>query len=260
MNWPDGLKLTDLEEAKTRIVDFISDYVRTAKAKGVVMGLSGGIDSALVCSLAVEALGPERVLVEFLPVRAEDDAKNLADARNLADRLGVEAELFELEPVIKAFEPLGLDRVSRGNLAARMRMAVCYARANQRGMLVIGTGNKTEILTGYFTKYGDGGVDLLPIANLYKVNVQQLSEYMGIPRAIIEKPPSAGLWEGQTDEGELGVLYDEIDKMLYLRFERGVDWNGLEEMGFDKAKVDRVRSLYLRSQHKREPLPRPESR
>lgn len=141
-----------------------------------------------------------------------------------------------------------------------MRMAVCYARANQRGMLVIGTGNKTEILTGYFTKYGDGGVDLLPIANLYKVNVQQLSEYMGIPRAIIEKPPSAGLWEGQTDEGELGVLYDEIDKMLYLRFERGVDWNGLEEMGFDKAKVDRVRSLYLRSQHKREPLPRPESR
>ncbi len=141
-----------------------------------------------------------------------------------------------------------------------MRMAVCYARANQRGMLVIGTGNKTEILTGYFTKYGDGGVDLLPIANLYKVNVRQLSEYMGVPRAIIEKSPSAGLWEGQTDEGELGVLYDEIDKMLYLRFERGVDWNSLEEMGFDKIKVDRVRSLYLRSQHKREPLPRPESR
>lgn len=260
MNWPEGLKLRDLEQAKKTIVDFIREYVEHSGTSGVVMGLSGGIDSALVCSLAVEALGAERVVVAFLPVVAENDATNIADARTLADRLGVESELFELGPVIDAFEPLSLDKTSRGNLAARMRMAVCYVRANQRGMLVIGTGNRAEILTGYFTKYGDGGVDLLPLANLYKVNVRQLAKYVGVPDSIIEKAPSAGLWEGQTDEGEMGVTYDELDKILYLRFEKDVEWDDLTGHSLDPAKIKRVRELYERSQHKRNPLPRPSSR
>jgi NAD+ synthase len=260
MEWPDGLKIQDLEQAKKKITEFIRNYVGDAGANGVVMGLSGGIDSALVCSLAVEALGSDHVYATLLPVVAEKDAKNIKDAKMLAKKLGIEYELFELEPVIEAFKPLGLDKVSSGNLAARMRMAVCYVRANQKGLLVIGTGNKSEILTGYFTKYGDGGVDLLPLANLYKVNVRQLAKYVGVPDPIIEKAPSAGLWEGQTDEGEMGVSYDELDKILYLRFEKDIGWEDLTDYALDKAKVSRVRSLYEKSRHKRDPLPKPESR
>ena len=260
MEWPEGLKIEDVERAKNKIVDFIREYVEKSGTNGVVMGLSGGIDSALVCSLAVEALGPEKVHTTLLPVVAEKDAANIADAKMLADKLDVKHELFELGPVIEAFKPLGLDRISSGNLAARMRMAVWYVRANQRGMLVIGTGNKSEILTGYFTKYGDGGVDLLPLANLYKVNVRQIAEHVGVPKPIIKKAPSAGLWEGQTDEGEMGVTYDELDKMLYLRFEKGVPWEDLPEHSLDVKKIERVKNLHLKSQHKRDPLPKPDSR
>lgn len=260
MDWPEGLRIQDLDGAKKIIVEFISSYLNTSKMNGVVMGLSGGIDSALVASLAVEALGPDKVLATMLPVDQKADSENVADAVALAESLGIEHELFELGPVLRAFDPLGLDQLSRGNLAARMRMAVWYVRANQRRMLVIGTGNKAELFMGYFTKYGDGGVDILPLANLYKVNVRQLSKHVGVPDKIVSKAPSAGLWSGQTDEGEMGIKYDDIDRILFLMLEKGLSREETISWGFDQEKVDRVLHMMEASQHKRDPLPRPKAR
>lgn len=260
MKWPDGLMIDNCEGAKSVIVDFVRDYVKQSGTNGVVMGLSGGIDSALVAALAADALGPDQVLATFLPVNADTDKENLDHARELADRLGIKHELFEIGPVIKQFEPLGLDRLSRGNLAARLRMVVWYARANQNGLLVIGTGNKAEIFAGYFTKYGDGGADLLPLANLYKVNVRQLAKHVGIPKKIIEKPPSAGLWKGQTDEGEMGLSYNDIDRILFLMLERGFTREETVSWGIEQEKVDRVLHMMETSQHKRDPVPRPKGR
>jgi NAD+ synthase len=260
MNWPEGLKLEDTDSATSVVVDFIGSYVGQSRTNGVVMGLSGGIDSALVATLAARALGPDKVWATLLPVNADLDKENVEDARKLAESLGIGYELFEIGPVLEAFEPLGFDQLSRGNLAARMRMAVWYARANQRKMLVIGTGNKAEIFMGYFTKYGDGGVDFLPLANLYKVNVRQLAAQVGVPKKIVDKAPSAGLWKGQTDEGEMGIRYDDIDRILYMMLEQGRSREEVISWGIDSEKVDLVLKRMEASQHKRDPLPRPKSR
>jgi NAD+ synthase len=260
MNWPEGLKLENLDAATSLIVDFIRDYVDQSRTNGVVMGLSGGIDSALVATLAAKAIGPSKVWATLLPVNANSDKENVEDARQLAKSLGIGHELFEIGPVLEAFEPLGLDQLSRGNLSARMRMAVWYARANQRKMLVIGTGNKAEIFMGYFTKYGDGGVDFLPLANLYKVNVRQLAAHVGVSEKIVNKAPSAGLWTGQTDEGEMGIRYDDIDRILYLMLEQGRSREDVISWGIESEKVDLVLKMMEFSQHKRDPLPRPKSR
>ncbi len=257
MELPEGLEYTDYETPRKIIVDFISNYMKLAGAKGIILGLSGGIDSALVTTLAVEALGAKSVHVMLMPVKAELDLANIEDAQKLIEWLGISHELFELNEALEAFNPLNLDRVARGNVAARLRMTTLYARANQENWLVAGTGNKSELITGYFTKHGDGGCDLLPIADLYKVNVRGLSRHLGIPESIITKAPSAGLWDNQTDEGELGVMYDEIDSILYLRFDIGNSWEEVVRWGMPKDKVDRVRGLVSSSHHKRNPLPRP---
>jgi NAD+ synthase len=228
--------------------------------KGGVLGLSGGVDSSLVATLACEAIGPERVLGLMLPVDAEKDAQNVADAQELAESLGISHLLFELKRAISAFDPLYLDKVSMGNLAARLRMVTWYARANQENRLVLGTGNKTELMIGYFTKYGDGGTDILPIGNLYKANVWDLASHLGVPEAIVRKAPSAGLWAGQTDEGEIGISYRELDSILYLHFEKGMNVEDIINWGYKKDKVEKVMRMMKESEHKREPLPRPSVR
>jgi NAD+ synthase len=223
----------------------------------VVLGLSGGIDSSLVATLACEALGPERVLGIMLPVDAEKDAKNIADAKILAEQLGMKHEVFELKEAVAAYDSLNLDKVAKGNLAARLRMVTWYARANQEHRLVLGTGNKTELMIGYFTKYGDGGTDVLPIGELYKANVWDLSRHVGVPESLIKKAPSAGLWEGQTDEKEIGVSYPELDSILYLHLEKGMSEDEIIAWGIEKSKVEKVLRMMTRSQHKRDPLARP---
>ncbi|TFG29482.1 NAD(+) synthase, partial [Candidatus Thorarchaeota archaeon] len=149
---------------------------------------------------------------------------------------------------------------ARGNLAARLRMVTWYARANQENRLVLGTGNKTELMIGYFTKYGDGGTDILPIAELYKANVWDLARHVGVMESIIEKAPSAGLWEGQTDEKEIGISYPELDSILFLHLEKGMSQDDISSWGIDKSKVEIVLKMMNRSRHKREPLPRPNLR
>lgn len=256
MDLPEGLLLGDYESARQKIVTFISEYVSRSGCSYAVIGLSGGVDSSLVLALACEALGPDRIIGLMLPVDKDSDTKNVEDAVALADSFGIQHELFEIGPALKAFEKLELDRVSFGNLTARLRMATWYAKANKHNGIVLGTGNKSEILTGYFTKYGDAGVDILPLAELYKVNVWKLAEHVGIPQHIIEKTPSAGLWSNQTDEGEMGVTYRELDSILFLRFDKGLSVEEIESRGHARDTVDKVMTLVDRSQHKRDPIPR----
>jgi NAD+ synthase len=260
MELPEGLRFKDYEPVKNHLVRFIKDYVKLAGVNKAVLGLSGGIDSSLVAALACEAIGTENVLGIMMPVDANKDAKNIADAKLVAEFLDMPHEIFELKEAVAAYDSLNLEKVARGNLTARLRMVTWYARANQENRLVLGTGNKTELMIGYFTKYGDGGTDILPIGELYKVNVRDLSRHMGIPEPIITKAPSAGLWEGQTDEKEIGVTYPELDSILFLHLEKGMDQKAIVEWGIDEVKVERVLKMMTRTQHKRDPLPRPNPR
>ncbi|UCE10286.1 MAG: NAD+ synthase [Candidatus Thorarchaeota archaeon] len=257
MDYPKGLLLPDIEKAVSVITDFIKEYFESAGAEKAVIGLSGGVDSALAAWLTCRAIDSKSVLGIMIPVDASADVENIADAQNMADGLRVGYEIFELKNVIQAFEPLGLEGICLGNLTARMRMATLYGRANQIGGLVIGTGNKSEIMTGYFTKHGDGAVDLLPLGDMYKTNVYQLAAHAGIPSKIIGKAPSAGLLPGQTDEGELGIMYQELDSILFLLYEKKMKKDQIVKSGYSADSVDRVQRLVSASQHKRDPTPKP---
>lgn len=210
-----------LEKAKETIVDFIRVKTQEAGINGAVIGLSGGIDSSLVAYLTVEALGHENVLGIHLPELNVTSAEDVLDATEVADRLNIEFKTIDISEVISAFmysmpESDDASPLTNGNLKARIRMSILYYYANLSNRMVIGTGNKTEIMLGYYTKYGDGGVDIEPIGDLYKTEVMELSRMMGIPEGIITKSPSAGLWIGQTDEEELGISYVVVDKLLRM--------------------------------------------
>ena len=224
-------------KAERKIIKFIRRTVQQSGAKGVVLGLSGGIDSALVAALSVKALGVENVHPIFFydfdtsasaSNSAEFSSLDLRDALILCVNFGLSLQKINLNSVFDSArlstksvfdarpEPLSdSNSVFEGNLKSRLRMSLLYYYANQNNLLVLGTKNKTERLTGYFTKYGDGGVDLDPIADLYKTEVRLLSTYLSLPAKILNKTPSAGFWEGQSDEADLGVRYDQLDRFLF---------------------------------------------
>jgi NAD+ synthase len=255
MELPEGLQLPDYEIVRQKITGFIYEYIQNTRLEGVVLGLSAGIDSSLVATLAVQAIGPDGVHGIIMPTKVTDDSENVEDAKMLAETLGISVEIIEIGPILERYSGMNLEGLALGNLKARIRMTILYARANQKHRLVIGTGNKSELMTGYFTKYGDGGVDLLPIADLYKADVRGLSRHVGVPQKIIDKVPTAGLFPGQTDEGEMGVSYEELDTVLFLKYENGLPDSEIERYGIELEKIDRVTDLYSRSQHKREPVP-----
>ena len=244
------------------IAQFLRAHALGEGSQGVVIGLSGGIDSALVARLARDALGAEHVLGILMP-DASFPKPLLEETVEYAQGLGVESRTIPIEPVEAAYRallPELADRVSLGNVKARIRMTLAYAVARERHRLVVGTGNKSEILLGYFTKYGDGGVDLLPLGDLYKTDVRAVAEELGLPAPIRARPPSAGLWEGQTDEEELGISYAEVDQILY----------GLEQLrspeeiaslaGFPVERVRSIEERVLRFRHKRRMPPIPKVR
>jgi len=245
----------------THAVETIAQFLRAHAlgngSDGVVVGLSGGIDSALVARLARDALGPERVLGVLLP-DAPFPQPLLRETEEYARDLGIESRTVPIESVESAYRallPELADRVSLGNIKARIRMAIDYAIARERHRLVVGTGNKSELLLGYFTKYGDGGVDLLPLGDLYKTDVRSIARDLGLPSAVLERPPTAGLWDGQTDEAELGISYADVDQILYgleqLRSEEEI----ASLTGFPLARVREVADRVLRFRHKRRPPP-----
>lgn len=227
--------------ARQIIVGFIRDAVTKVGFQKAVIGLSGGIDSALSAFLAAEALGPERVLAVRMPYRSSS-ADSLSDAQAVIDQLRLPALTIPITPMV---DPLieqfpDMSPLRKGNIMARQRMIILYDQSMAWGGLVIGTSNKTEALLGYTTLYGDSAAALQPIEDLYKTQVRQLSAALGIPQSILDKPPSADLWAGQTDEGELGYTYAEADKVLYLLVEGRYSVDEVAEQGFDRAFVAKV--------------------
>jgi NAD+ synthase len=230
-----------------RISNWIRERVEEAGAQGVVVGMSGGVDSSVVAVLARRGLG-DRVLGLVMPCHS--DPTDVEHARRVTAKFGIKTEYVDLTLLFDCFLvilPPG-DRLAVGNLKPRLRMATLYYFANSRNYLVVGTGNKSEIMVGYTTKYGDSGVDLLPLGDLLKTQVRELARELGIPDEIIVKPPSAGLWEGQTDEGEMGITYEELDRAL-LAIESGYTGQCNQEA------LASVRSMMAASQHKRAPIP-----
>jgi NAD+ synthase len=245
---------------ETLLTEFIESRVKMAGADGVVVGLSGGLDSTVAAYLAERALGKERVLALLLPESGVSAEQDRGDARMVADLLGIRHEEIDISEILECYfrvlEPRPVPRIVSGNLKARIRMTVIYWHANLSNLLVLGTGNKTEIMLGYSTKYGDSAADLMPLAGLYKGDVLGLGAHLSIPKRILAKKPTAGLWPGQTDEEELGISYEEADGIL-RRIEDGLGYNELTK-SYNASKVDLVLERVRRSQHKRELPPRPD--
>jgi len=236
------------------LTGFIASETRRTGRERVVVGLSGGVDSAVAAALAARSLGPRNVIAVLMPHR-ESHPSSLKDAIDVAKRLRVRNENVDISPMVDPyFERFpDADRVRRGNRMARERMNVLYDRSAAHDALVLGTSNKTEILLGYGTLFGDMASAINPLGDLYKTQVRQLAEYLKIPIAIRRKIPSADLWAGQTDEGEMGVAYATADQILSLLYDERWDPEEVAEAGFDRALIDRLRGMVAASQFKRCP-------
>lgn len=238
---------------RSLLVEFIRHEVRKFGFNRLVLGLSGGIDSALSATLAAEALGPENVVGIMLPYRTSSPESE-GHARLLVEQLGIQSDKIDITPMA---EPLfehyrsDLSNLRRGNILARLRMVAVFDRSAAESALVLGTSNKTEYLLGYTTWYGDSAASIQPIGDLYKTQVRALSRAVGVPAPIIEKKPSADLWPGQTDESEMGLSYDVVDQVLYLLVDERLDPHYVVEMGFDESLVNRVVRTVRNNQYKR---------
>ncbi len=248
--------LIDTDVARRVLTEFIRSQLRQAGFERLVLGLSGGIDSGLVAFLAAEAIGPERLLAVLMPYRTSSPASR-GDAESIVERLGCASEIVDISPMVDGFfgDQLDVSPVRRGNFAARMRMSVLYDRSVTWGGLVIGTGNKTEALIGYTTLFGDSACAFNPIGDLYKTQVRQLAMAIGVPDAVLRKAPSADLWPGQTDEGEAGFTYHELDRLLYWMVDRRRTPEELAVVGFETAMVERVSRMVAGAEFKRQVPP-----
>ena len=268
----------DTVVARRIIVEFIRGQLRQAGFERALLGLSGGIDSAVVACLAAEAVGPERLLCLVMPYRTSA-AESRRDAEAVIGRLGCASRVVDISPMVDAYfgeadaadagvdggaagvagvlgaEGSGASAVRRGNLMARVRMSVLYDFSVTWGGLVVGTGNKTETLIGYTTVFGDSACAFNPVGDLYKSQLRQLAVELGVPRGIIAKAPSADLWPGQTDEGEVGFSYAEVDRLLYWMVDRRLTRDELVGRGFDGGFVDRVSRMVAGSEFKRQVPP-----
>jgi NAD+ synthase len=238
----------DYEKLVVDIQNWIEDYVKNAKADNIVVGLSGGIDSSVTAALCTNALGKERMIGLGLP--CSSISKDLEDAKLIAKQLEIGFEVLDLTSVYDMFLDIvdsktRKDKIAIANLKPRLRMMALYFIGQSSGnSLVAGTSNRAELAIGYFTKYGDGAADFEPMASLYKQEVRKIARILNIPQRIISKAPSAGLWPGQTDEGEIGLSYDVIDEILY-RIDYNLDFKGLNE-----ENIMRVREMMSAAEHK----------
>jgi NAD+ synthase len=246
----------DTDVARRIIGDFIRGQLRQAGFERTLLGLSGGIDSALVAYLTAEAIGADRLLCLLMPYRTSSPASR-ADAEAVVEELGCTSELVDISPMVDGY--FGPDSeassLRRGNFAARMRMAVLYDRSVVWGGLVVGTGNKTESLIGYTTIFGDSACAFNPIGDLYKSQVRQMAEAVGVPDAIIRKAPSADLWPGQTDEDESGFSYPVLDRLLFWLVDKRRSLDEVVALGFERELVERVDRMVAGAEFKRQVPP-----
>ena len=248
--------LLDPKTAVPRIIDFIRTTFSSSGCSGIVVGLSGGIDSALTATLCVKAVGPEKVTGVFMFEERTRKGVDASHAREIADNLRIRTVDLTLDPLIKRFSdtfPVKVeDQVAKGNLKARMRMMSLYYLANAQNLLVAGTGDRSEDLIGYFTKYGDGGVDFLPIAHLYKSQVRFLAKHVGVSPEIVEKPSSPNLWEGHRATDEIPLDYSELDRALVCLFDfKMAPEDVSKRLGISDEKVRDILSRFRNSAHKR---------
>lgn len=249
-----GLRL-DAALAEQILVRFIADAISKFGFTRAVVATSGGIDSALTCALAARALGPDNVLALMLPYRTSNPASR-GDAETLAQALGVETQAIDVSQAVDGYlEELDgpTTPVRRGNVMARTRMIATYDQSEAFDALVVGTSNKTELLLGYGTLHGDMASAVNPIGDLYKTQVRQLAAALDLPASILEKPPSADLWQGQSDEDELGFTYELADEVLYLLVD---EWHTADEVvagGYDAGLVADIRRRVRQTQFKRRP-------
>jgi NAD+ synthase len=228
-----------------QISAWMRQRVADAGAEGIVVGVSGGVDSACVASLAKQAMGRESVLALLLPCHS--DPQDAEHGRLVTDAFGLPTITVDLSAVydsLIATLPPTDQRLAKANLKPRLRMTTWYYFANARNFLVAGCGNKSELMIGYFTKYGDGGVDMLPLGDLYKSEVYELARELGVPEPVRERPPSAGLWPGQSDEEEMGLTYDTLERAL-------VTMTTGTHLGVDAETLEKVRRTTENSAHKR---------
>jgi NAD+ synthase len=236
------------------LVRFIKDQTSNAGFTKAVIGISGGVDSAVSAALAAEALGKENVLGVMIPYRTSNP-KSLEDAKLVIQKIGIRSEIVEISKMVNGYceEYKITNSLRRGNVMARMRMIVLYDLSAREKALVIGTSNKTEILVGYGTQHGDLASAINPLGDLYKSQIWQLAEALGVPKPVIEKAPSADLWEGQTDEKELGITYAKLDALLYEMIDERHSDEELEKLGFDSALIKKVHEMIQKNQFKRRP-------
>lgn len=228
-----------------QIAVWLREQLASAGADGFVFGLSGGVDSATAAALAARAVGPEHTLGALLPCHSQPEDARLA--RLVAETFGiptVTVDLSEAYDALMAVLPPSDRRLATANVKPRLRMIAWYYLSNSHNYLVLGAGNKSELMVGYVTKWGDGGVDLLPLGDLYKTQVWELARELGVPQEVVERPPTAGLWPGQTDEGEMGITYAELDRVL-AAIESG------DTFGIAPATLEKVQGMVARSAHKR---------
>ena len=253
----DPFAIRDPEETVSRLERFLATHLEEARARCLVLGLSGGLDSSVAAALCARALGGRRVLGICLPENETRNDRAVEDARLVASKDRIRFKLIDITPIVQtsrnALDAKTAKGISWGNVKARLRAMVLYYYANTEHGLVVGTGDKSEIMLGYFTKFGDGACDILPLADLYKTSVRNLARHLGIPERIRVKASSPELWPGQTAEKELGLSYEKLDRILW-GLERWMTPEMIvEETGLKLALVKKVRERWLKSEHKRRP-------
>ena len=253
----DQLKIDPVNTCE-KIIEYISNTIKTAQVKGVVVAVSGGVDSSVALVFTVKALGPRNVTALTLPERDITPKTDVDDVMRLCAVLGVTCEHIEITPILQAmrdnipaYDPR--DLLAYGNMKARLRMVLTYYYANKRSSMVMGTSNKTELYLGYYTKYGDGGVDIMPLADLYKHQIRALGRHLGVPRSITEKPASARLWIGQNTEEDLGLPYDGLDLIVYAYLKGWTPSKIASETGVEQSSVERIVARIVANEHKRLP-------
>ena len=246
----------NMADVEIRVKRFIKSYVDNSGAEGIILGMSGGIDSNTIAALSASALGGEKVLGLLLPEKETYNPLDIEDAKTVAEKYRIQTQICEITPALEGFyksipifDPA--ERLCKGNIKARTRMVYIYYYANKLNRIVCGSSDKSETMMGYFTKWGDVAADIAPIMDLYKTQVRKLAEHIGIPTELAMKPSTPALWPNQSAEGELGIKYEDLDLILFGLERFMAPKEIAEQIGIEQTRVEEVKKRWLGVEHKR---------